>query len=387
VKTTILSLVAACCLLGWAAWYVHVSSPVRPSEAPQSSAAPRPTSALAEAKIYDEVVQKGLDYLSRQQFEDGHWEDAAGNHPVALTGMAGLALLMDDSRGMHDIAAIISNLQREDRHSASVRKAADWLMAQSQAERGGLIFSGHASETGCYMQGHGLATIFLAGHCAIETDEARRNKPADDAYRKKLTEVLVRAVTYIVHAQSSQGGWHDTSKVEGHDFATVAATAIQVQALQAVENAGIPVPQDTLKHGVEYLKLALEKGMGPADTAAALACQRHESYYRMMSGAPQMSLENYRAKLPKVSDLQFGRDELAHCCCAQAVQTFGGKEDSKAHLDSIFERLRKAQNRDGSWPAGDGVCVGPVYSTAIWCIVLQLDNESHPSKQPMELIS
>jgi hypothetical protein len=35
-------------------------------------------------------VQKGLDYLARQQFEDGHWEGEGGNHPVAMTGMAGL---------------------------------------------------------------------------------------------------------------------------------------------------------------------------------------------------------------------------------------------------------------------------------------------------------
>src|SRR5205809_5340182 len=90
-----------------------------------------------------------------------------------------------------------------EQYKANIRKAADWLMDKSQAGRDGLIFSEHPSETARYMEGHGLATIFLAGACKDEDDGGRR---------KKLTEVLTRAVKYIVKAQSSQGGWYHTSK-------------------------------------------------------------------------------------------------------------------------------------------------------------------------------
>src|SRR5262245_1341728 len=98
------------------------------------------------------------------------------------------------------------------------------------------------------MQGHGLATLFLAGVYRHE---------ADDARRKKLTEVLTHAVKYIVKAQSSQGGWYHTSRAEGHDFDAVSATVIQVQALQAAQNAGIAVPSETLADAKVYLRKAL----------------------------------------------------------------------------------------------------------------------------------
>src|SRR5207244_383089 len=122
-------------------------------------------------------------------------------------------------------------------------------------------FSEHPSETSRYMQGHGLATLFLAGVCQIETDEARR---------KKLTDMLTRAVKYIALAQSTQGGWHDTSKMEGHDFANVPATAIQLQALQAAMYAGITLPLGAHNDGQQYLKKSVEKSGRPADTAAGL---------------------------------------------------------------------------------------------------------------------
>jgi hypothetical protein len=52
----------------------------------------------------------------------------------------------------------------------------------------------------------------------------------------------------------------------------------------------------------------------------------------------------------------------------------------------MFDHLQSSQNKDGSWPAGDGISVGPVYSTALWCTVLQLDKNSHPSTQRVEIV-
>src|SRR5262249_33654885 len=104
----------------------------------------------------------------------------------------------------------------------------------------------------------------------------------DHVRHKKLTEILTHAVKYIAKAQSSQGGWYHTSKMEGHDLDMISVTAIQLQALQACENAGIPVPRETIKDGQEYLKMALGKfeKVVPAaqnhsrqgDIAAAVAC-------------------------------------------------------------------------------------------------------------------
>jgi Prenyltransferase and squalene oxidase repeat len=370
VKTKILSVLAAGCLLGLAAWFVDARTASRPAEDPTSDGTPQSTSAPTEtvSSEYDPVVQKGLDYLAAQQFEDGHWEGDGDSHPVAMTGMAGLAFLVEHN-GFENRYHFMKPSEPEHKHSPIIRKAADWLMAQSRPGRDGLIFSEHPSETSRYMHGHGLATIFLAGVCSCEEDATRK---------KKLTEVLGRAMAYIVNAQSTQGGWHDTSKAEGHDFATVQATAIQVQALQAVQNAGIPVPQEVLSDGLKYLKSALEKGTGPADTAAAIASQR-----RWSELPPQNWLDDYRSKLPKVSAVELGRDEAAHFYYAQVLENLTGADYSKNYRTMMFRFLRDAQNADGSWPAGDGICVGRIYSTAVWCTLLQLGNGSHPSTQPV----
>lgn len=377
-KTTVLSLLIVGLLLALAGWVGHVPGPVQANELPAK---------------YRETIRKGLEYLAKHQFPDGHWEGDGGNHSVAMTGLVGLALLMDRNvpSGNGKPAA-----RRESKYAASIRKAEDWLMEKAQAGRDGLIFSDHASESSRYMQGHGLATLFLAGAFVDETDEQRQ---------KNLHAALARAVKYIANAQSSQGGWYDTSKVEGHDFDTISATAIQIQALQAAENVGIPVPDGILHDGQQYLKKALAKfkerettnkdRSRPADTAAALVCVAESSSFsrdgRVFGGEINDDLRKTafrycesQTAIPLGREIKFGHDELAHCYYAQAEHNRGGEVWS-GYRTATFDQLRDSQNNDGSWPAGDGICVGPVYSTAVWCTVLQLDNNSHPCA-PRELV-
>jgi hypothetical protein len=364
VKTKIASLLLAGSVVAAAAWYVcvpksHLPDPVAPAQA----------EAVPEKQR--ETVQKGLDYLAGQQFKDGHWEGEGGNDPVAMTGLAGLALHMETEIVFHPWALPRRTAKPENKGSACIRKAVDWLLTQSQDRRDGLIYSEHASETSRYMLGHGLATIFLAGVCENETDVARR---------KKLTEVITRAVKYIAVAQSTQGGWHDTSRVEGHDFANVQATVVQFQALQAAVNAGIPVPQETIRDAREYLKMAMEKGAGPAETAGTLACLGRSEYGGSDFKLPQKWFEDCRSRIPVGRDLKLGRDELAHYYLAQAEHQLGG-DAWKAYRTAMFDRLQESQSKDGSWPAGFGTWTGQVYSTAVWCTVLQLDHNSHPSRE------
>jgi hypothetical protein len=387
VKTKVLSLLTTTCVLAWAAWLVHQGStsefnshalsPVM--QAAESS----PAQEVAVPEKYRDTIHKGLEYLAKHQFKDGHWEGDEGKHPTAMTALVGLAFFMERD-GRHGRVGRFTD--RETKHSAEIRKAVDWLMDKSQTGRDGLIFSEHPSETARYMEGHGLATLFLAGACEDEKD----GRPL-----KKLTNVLTRAVKYIARAQSTQGGWYHTSKVEGHDFDTIAATAIQFQALQAAENASIPIPGDTVDEARGYLEAVLPKykdgaksGQGrgqPADIAAALACRGLNARSRRMAEEEDMRDTCFRycqTEIPRGRNMKFGRDELTHYFYAQALLNLGRQQGHEAWNDyrtEMFDHLQRTQNQDGSWPAGDGISVGAVYSTAVWCIVLQLDNASHPS--------
>jgi len=378
----------AACLVALAAWVVHVSNPKPLTPIVAHEDEPNPSQ--AEPAKYRETVQRALEFLIKNQAKDGHWEGDGGQHPVAMTGLAGLAVLMDNRGGNPWIPEMAEPL-RTAKSAASIHKAADWLMARSQAGRDGLIFSEHASETARYMQGHGLATLFLAGVCKDEPDALRR---------KKLTDVLMRAVKYIVKAQSSQGGWYHTSKVEGHDFDSISATVIQIQALQAAENAGIPVLPESINDAKEYLKAVLGKveeaakaghnPSRPAETAAALACIASISPSAYSRVRPKDELHEKwfkycQAEIPVGRDIKLGRDELTHYYYAQAVFNLGGDAWS-GYRTAMFDHLQSTQNKDGSWPAGDGISVGPVYSTAVWCTILQLEKRSHPSRSPEAMI-
>ena len=373
-KTQVLSYLLAGAVLALSVWYVQGPIPAQADEVPEK---------------YRDTVSKGLDYLAKCQAQDGHWEGQNGEHPVALTALAGMAMLMEGSTGTN-----------KGKYSANITRAAKWLMNKSQPKREGLIFSGHPSETDCYMYGHGLATMFLAW--AHGQGWTPRNAFTEEA--------LNRAVKYTASAQSSQGGWYRTSKVEGHDLDEVLSTVIQIQALQTAGNLGIGVVRSTVNDGQQYLQAALAKRElagkpGPkhiriVETAAALACRiSPDAIAAVEDNQSNNWLKYCQAELAVGKDVRFGRDELAHYYYAQVLfnETLRGSgprrmgdirvEPKKEvvppspwhyYRAAMFDELQSRQNKDGSWPPGDGICAGPVYATALWCTVLQLDKKTHP---------
>jgi hypothetical protein len=365
-KVKVLFLLLASSLVALAAWLVHVPDTVHADDVPEK---------------YRDTVKKGLEYLAKNQCPDGHWEGDDGKHPVAMTGLVGLALLMEGS-ATNELSRAADKIRRMTTYdSVNIRKAVDWLIDQSKAGRDGLIFSEHPSETTRYMEGHGLATLFLAAAFMDEPDNARR---------KKINDILTGAVKYIGNARSSQGGWYHTSRAEGHDLGVISVTCIQIQALQAAEIAGIPVPDEAVSHAREYLKMALAKykdgagsGQNPgrtADTAAAVACCFPNKFTRRQTvdELGEKWFKYCQAEIPMGRDIKFGRDELVHYYYAQALFSLDIDDAWNTYRTAMFDHLQSSQKKDGSWPASDDIGVGPVYATALWCTVLQLDKRSHP---------
>ncbi|HZZ82431.1 MAG TPA: prenyltransferase/squalene oxidase repeat-containing protein [Gemmataceae bacterium] len=338
-----------------AAWYMY-----RPSRQTSPVAEPPPPLPPVVEQLDKDpgLVAKGLAFIAKRQSQDGHWEDEKGEHPVAMTGFVGIAMLMENDARAYK--------QRTPKHAASLQKAVDWLLKKSKPERDGLIFSEHPSETSRYMEGHGLATMFLAGARKSETDEGRR---------AQLTQILTSAVKYIGKAQSAQGGWYHTSKVEGHDFDAISVTTIQIQALQAAAKAGIPLPANVLENAQEYMRRAAENETSSAPvrlatTIRAAACR----FNRIAEGDSDLRKKWIGFIKPKVKS--FGSDNLNYYYYAQALFV-GLGSDWIDYRDLLQFQLKDAQFEDGSWPGNFGA--SSVHGTALWCTVLQLEGENYPS--------
>jgi hypothetical protein len=352
--------------------------------APRGSAEPIPEKA-------QEAVNKGLDWLKKNQAKDGSWS-ANGQNPVAMTALAGLAMLCEGS-------TVTQGKYRE-----NIRLAADWLMGRSMkgGGRNGLIGNpDHPGETGRYMYGHGFAMLFLGSVYGEEEDKERR---------EKLKDILSRAVIYCGSAQSTQGGWFYTSKTEGGDHDEGSVTVTQMQGLRACRDAGIPVPKEIMKKGYDYLKkstdsqggvvYALGRGLGgavgggrPALTAAAIACLFSAGEYK--DEHVKKWFKFCERTIPVgVGGVRFGHDEYTHFYYAPSLyflgedgwsKMFGGEKGTgltwKKYRESMFNSLVASQAGDGSWAQGGGWSVGPVYSTAVYCVIMQLDNNCLPVYQ------
>jgi hypothetical protein len=334
-------------------------------------------------KEYRECVNKGLDWLAKAQSPDGHWEAAGGQYPITATSMAGMAMLMEGST------------VTEGKYSERLRKAADWLMSRSQPN-GMLGNPNIPGEAGRYMYGHGFALLFLSCIYGEEGEGERR---------KKLEDILTRAVQFTGKAQTSLGGWGYISAADGSDFDEGSVTITQVQAVRAARNAGISVPKEIIDHAIEYLKkstgtdggviYSLRNGGGgggrPALTAAGIACGFSAGEYNNPLVKGWFKFCRDSIPMNAGGGARFGHDEYTHYYYAQSLyilgdegwdKMFGGKEGKKLtwseYRKSMFDGLRTSQGADGSWTGGH---VGPVFITAVHLTILQLDNATLPIYQ------
>jgi hypothetical protein len=328
------------------------------------------------------AVDKGLDWLAKNQNRDGHWEASGGQYAPAMTGMAGMALLMEGST------------TREGKYANNLRKARDWFISHCQPN--GLLCKPGGIEAGRYMHGHGYALLFMA---SVYGDEE------DDGNRQKLEDVLTRAVQFSAKAQTSAGGWGYVSSVDGGDFAEGSVTITQMQALRAARNAGIVVPKETIDKATKYLidkctfpdgqvgYLPGRRAISPGLTAAGIACLFSAGDYQNPAVKKWLG---YAAK--NIAPLsggagRQGHDEYTHYYYAQCLYFLGDDGYSRffpndkatdkptwsAYRKPTFATLVRAQASDGSWSGQSNWShIGPVYVTAVYLTILQLDKGTLP---------
>src|SRR5690348_8827337 len=159
-------------------------------------AATAPARADDLPKKYQDMADRGLEWLAKQQFKDGHWEAAGGQFATAMTGVAGTTLLMEGST------------LREGKYSDNIRRAVDYLLHHSQPS--GLIGEINAPNQGLgYLYGHGFSVLFLSQLYGEEEDLD---------LRRKLEDLLNRAVKFSIDAATNRGGWGYVSGKDGNNF-------------------------------------------------------------------------------------------------------------------------------------------------------------------------
>jgi hypothetical protein len=326
-----------------------------------------------------EAITKGLEYLAKQQDQDGAWSGMGGHYKVALTALSGMALLMEGSR------------LDGGKYARHLRKAVAWLLARSRAD--GLICVNDPDDVHRYMFGHGFSVLFLSCVYPQEKDTDRR---------KQLADVLHRAVAFTAKAQTTEGGWGYVAALDSNDFDEGPATITQVQSLRAAHQAGIPVPKEvtdkaaaylkkstTAKGGVVYSLKAGCKGERPPLTAGAVAGLFRPKDYNSPLAKQWIRFAQGSIPMGTPESGISGLVGYTHYYYAQVVYGLGDDgyarlfPDSKPaerltwtqYRDRMQEFILPKQRADGSW---EGSPIGPVLVTAWYLAVLQLEKDVLP---------
>lgn len=312
------------------------------------------------------VVSQGLDWLSFQQHQLGSWT-AQGRYPTAMTALAGMAMLCEGST------------TTQGKYAENIRRAVDFLTRRARST--GLI-GDHDDDR--YTYGHGFAMLFLSEVLGEEEDVERQ---------QELIRILSQAVIFTGQAQTKDGGWGYVSAKDGGGFDEGSTTITQVQGLRSCRNAGIPVPKEIIDKAVKYIHNCTMKdgavqysskggGGRPAITAAAVACLFNAGEYDD-DYVPRM-LDYCRKNLDPDSADSFGHWHYAHFYFSQVQYREGGAA-WEAYREAIRKRLLKeatetkiGEESVASWQQG---YVGPVYTTSLNLIMLQLDNACLPIYQ------
>lgn len=320
----------------------------------------RPAHAASDSR-WDEAIDKGLDWLRRNQSSRGQWNTQV--YPTAMAALAGTALVCSGST------------TTQGPYARQVARAADFII--SKGRENGLI--GDPQTDSRYTYGHGFSMLFLSQVLGEEGLIDRRNE---------LVDVLSKAVEFSGNAQTAAGGWGYVSAREGNDFDEGSTTITQVQGLRGCRNAGIPVPAEVIDKAKQYIYecknpdggisySSRQKGSSrPAITAAALAALYNAGDYESVH-VPEM-LKYSKDALHDISDESraFGHWHYTYLYYSQVVYR-QGNDIWIPFRDKLYQRIVSDQRSDGYWEGQ----IHPVYVTACNLIMLQLDRGYLPIYQ------
>ena len=308
----------------------------------------------------ESVIRGALRFLQNNQNRNGAWyglTDRERQFPVAMTAYT---LMAYQSAG---------HVPGEGPFGETVEKGAKFLVGSTSDE--GLIGE---RNSGQYMYFHGIATIALAELYGQTSDD-------------KLRPALERLIKVIIASQNDQGGWRYRPVVRDAD---ISVTVLQVVALRAAKNSGLNVPQRTIDEAVKYVRschhdgsggFSYQPGQGPgfARTAAAIyslqVCGQYDD--PMVLAGSRYLEENYE---PGEKWFTYG-----NFYAAPAQYMIGGKtwENWYGRLQKTLLDSVKKQGDYCHWDTDldRGEPVGPIYSTAVYAMILAMPYQYIPLYQ------
>lgn len=315
----------------------------------------------ADSKV-DEVVHKSLLFLVSQQRRQGYWEAERGAYRVAMTALAGTAMLAEGST------------TTTGEFADPIRKAVNYVLSMSRGN--GLIGD---PRDGHYTYGHGFSMLFLSQVYGEEEDVARR---------EEIRDVLTKAVQFCADAQTNKGGWGYVSAKEGNNFDEGSTCITQVQGLRACRNAGIPVSKEIIDRAITYIEKCTTSSGGvqysiqgggerPPITAAALAALFNAGEYDTELSKKMRAYCERRIWPDRPLKASTGHWHYMHFYYAQVIYRQGGELWNR-YRKEIEEVILKQANSGGGWSDRQ---IGAVYTTSINCIILQLDKGYLPIYQ------
>jgi hypothetical protein len=311
-------------------------------------------------------VKLALDWLAREQRRQGYWEANGGQYRVAMTALAGNALLCEGSTTTRG------------KYAKNIRLAVDYLLEMVQPN--GLC--GYENDYH-YTYGHGFSMLFLSQVYGEEEDAERR---------EELKKALSKMVIFSGNAQTTAGGWGYVSAKDGNGFDEGSTCITQVQGLRACRNAGIPVPKEIIDRGKKYVWDCTIKtgeqaggvqysirggGARPPITAAGLAAMFNAGEYDSEETKLMLAFCEKNVWPGQNAAQHFGHWHYCHYYYAQVVYRLGDEKWNKYLADVGKDILRK-QSASGAWKDSQ---VGDVYTTAMNATILQIDNGYLPIYQ------
>jgi len=305
-----------------------------------------------------QAIDKGLKYLLSVQKKDGSWDEGGeGRHDVGITSLALMAFMSK------------AHFPGSGPYGTQLERAKDWLLKKAKEAADGYL--------GAVMYEHGLATLALS-----EMWGMTRSKEDDDAIQKALEA----AVKVILRSQNpTGGGWRYQPQIDAGQDTSV--TVMVFVALASARQAGIMVPNETIKRVITYLEGAWNAQTGgftyPPNGSGGrptVACTGGGAYAAQLAGHRDAEMVSAALRyLEKQSPGIFGSFRhyyYGHYYAIQAMVQAGDKQYA-AWYPRIRDALISKQQSNGSWTRGRGAA----HTTPMAIIILATPHRYIPIYQ------